>query len=220
MDRSEESRSDPHARRRRGTLTATSAAVSRGSSRERAASGRLRLGLLCATGLLIMAAIAVLSGAGPRAAAARADALADRALLEATPAPETLDRARRALESTGASRPADARRLARLAALEIRRSGALTPRAEALLMRTYVLEPLGPGLTLWRWETVFNHWSESGPALRAAALAEMDAVFGRQGWALQARVPQILDDRGRMVAAMTAQRLRRREALSHAPTSA
>lgn len=203
MDRTPESRNGASEGGERGALNL--------SGRPRPDGARL--GLLSGCGLLGCAAIAILGAGGPRSAAVRADAQADRALLEAAPSPETLDRATRALEATAGSRPADARRVARLAAMEIRRSGALTPRAQALLMRTYDLEPLGPGLTLWRWELVFNHWSESGPVLRAAALAEMDAVFGREGWAMQARVPEIVDDRGRMVAAMAAQRLRRREAL-------
>lgn len=203
MDRTPESRNGASEGGERGALNL--------SGRPRPDGARL--GLLSGCGLLGCAAIAILGAGGPRSAAVRADAQADRALLEAAPSPETLDRAARALEATAGSRPADARRVARLAAMEIRRSGALTPRAQALLMRTYDLEPLGPGLTLWRWELVFNHWSESGPVLRAAALAEMDAVFGREGWAMQARVPEIVDDRGRMVAAMAAQRLRRREAL-------
>jgi hypothetical protein len=203
MDRTPQSRNGVRAGRGRGALKL--------SGRRRADGARL--GLMAGCGLLAAGAMAVLTAGGPRSGAARADAQADRALREAAPSPDTLDRAARALEATAGARPADARRVARLAAIEIRRRGALTPRAQALLMRTYELEPLGPGLTLWRWDLVFNHWSAAGPALRAAALAEMDAVFGRQGWAMQARVPDIIDDRGRMAAAMAAQRLRRREAL-------
>lgn len=127
------------------------------------------------------------------------------------PGAEDLDWARSATLQQAADHPADARPLLRLAYIDRLATGRLGPGADLLVKRSYVLEPLGPGATLWRQAFVFNNWTAASPGLRRSALSEMDAVFSHQGWEIQDMAGTIVDPAGRMMAVMASTRLRARE---------
>lgn len=123
---------------------------------------------------------------------ARADALA---ATDATAAAKAVD-AGLALAPTAATS------WLRIADLEVRQAGQLTPRAVEALERSYDAAPLGPDVTAWRLTFLFERWGETTPNLRARALAEMHAWAGRKGSPAPAMVEGLRNPAGRLAAQM------------------
>lgn len=123
---------------------------------------------------------------------ARADALA------AT----DIDAALREAEAALALSPTAATSWLRIADLEARRNGALTPRAVQALERSYQTAPLGPDVTAWRLAFLFERWRELPPGLRRSALAEMTQWAGRKNSPAPALVQTLRDPAGRLAAQM------------------
>ena len=138
----------------------------------------------------------------------RLEAAADTPLQAPAPAPEDFRHAAHLTEQLIAQRPAAASPWLRLAYIERVQNGRLSTRAQALVLRSYALEPLGPELTRWRLTFLFENWDALSPLLRHKAMNELAAVFPRHGWALRDLPSTIQNPRGRMMAFMAFSRLR------------
>lgn len=156
---------------------------------------------------LSLAIAGLFGGIGPLSLD-RLETAADSRLQNPAPPSEDLRQAERLTEKLLAQRPGDASAWLRLAYIERARRTSLSMHAQALIMRSYELEPLGPELTRWRLSFLFENWNALSPSLRARAMAELSAVFPRHGWALRNLPASIQDPQGRMVAFMAFSRLR------------
>ena len=147
----------------------------------------------------------------------RLEAAANKRLEAPAPAGEDLEQASRLTERYIAQRPTDASAWLRLAYIDRMRRSPLSERAQAHVLRSYELEPLGPELTRWRLVFLFENWDSLSPSLQGKAMNELAAVFPRHGWALRELPSTIRDPRGRMVAFMAFSRLRTETDLTGAP---
>lgn len=138
----------------------------------------------------------------------RLEAAADGRLREPAPRLEDLQQAARLTDQLIARRPTDASARLRLAYIDRARHASLSMRAQADVLRSYELEPLGPELTRWRLTFLFENWGALSPSLRDKAMTELGAVFPRHGWALRDLPSTIQNPRGRMVAFMAFSRFR------------
>lgn len=179
-----------------------------GSSRRRV-SRRLVDGLSGALGLggLALALLGLFGPIGPLPLD-RLEAAADDRLQTPSPAPDDLRQAARLTEQLITERPTGASSWLRLAYIDREQNGHLSARAQAQVLRSYDLEPLGPELTRWRLTFLFENWDALSPSLRDKAINELAAVFPRHGWALRDLPSTIQDPRGRMMAFMIFSRFR------------
>ena len=138
----------------------------------------------------------------------RQEAAAVERLQAPLPAGEDLGQATRLTEASIAQRPSDASAWLRLAYIDRARRSPLSERAQAQVLRSYELEPLGPELTRWRLSFLFENWDALSPSLQGKAMNELAAVFPRHGWALRDLPSTIRNPRGRMIAFMAFSRLR------------
>lgn len=104
------------------------------------------------------------------------------------------------------SSPSDAALWLRLALVDVRLNGGLGPEGRDALQKAYDVAPFGPEVTLWRLAFVHDHWTTVPPQVRAAARREMDTVFPRRRWELEALAPTLGDPTGRMVFALALRR--------------
>lgn len=104
------------------------------------------------------------------------------------------------------SSPGDAALWLRLAFADVRLNGGLGPDGQEALKRSYEVAPFGPEVTLWRLAFVHDNWARVPPQVRTAARTEMDAVFPRRRWELEALAPTLRDPTGRMVFALALRR--------------
>lgn len=136
----------------------------------------------------------------------RLEAAAD-AHLQA-PVADDLDQAAGLTERLIAQRPTDASAWLRLAYIDRAQHATLSARAQAQVLRSYALEPLGPELTRWRLTFLFENWDALSLPLQDKAINELAAIFPRHGWALRDLPSTIQNPRGRMVAFMAFSRFR------------
>lgn len=185
------------------------AALGRRPIRSRRPQRRQRLIGVLACVLAGALAVSVGTGLHPAAAPTRADRAA-QALL--TPGAADARVVRRIADLTAASlerRPLDAAALLRLAYVSSEAEDGLGVRANAWLLRSYAVEPLGSEITFWRLGFILDHWSTASPEVRSAALGEFTSVYPRRSWDMDALARTSLDPQGRMTAMITARRLRR-----------
>lgn len=116
-------------------------------------------------------------------------------------------------EAETVRRPADPTPWLTMAWIQASTSTTLTPSANAALLRSYQLAPLGPEVTLWRLAFIFDHWSSASPAVRASALRELRVVYPQKGWDIEALARTAVDPTGRMIATLASKRLRTIERL-------
>lgn len=138
----------------------------------------------------------------------RLEAAADARLQAPDPSPDDLGQATRLTERLIAQRPTDASASLRLAYIDRVQHAPLSARAQAQVLRSYELEPLGPEMTRWRLTFLFENWDALSPSLRTKAMNELAAVFPRHGWALRDLPSTVQNPRGRMVAFMAFSRFR------------
>lgn len=138
----------------------------------------------------------------------RQEAAAVEGLQAPVLASEDLQRATSLTDDYIAQRPSDASAWLRLAYIDRTRHSPLSERAQAHVLRSYELEPLGPELTQWRLSFLFENWDALSPALQGKAMNELAAVFPRHGWALRDLPSTIRNPRGRMIAFIAFSRLR------------
>ena len=148
----------------------------------------------------ILVAAVVLSGAGPVELGPSATNRRVAALLEssqASPSAADLAEAERLTRASLFWSPTAPGLWARLAYIQALRHGRIDAEASRLLLRSYKLAPVDPGLGPWRVNLVFGRWSDCSPALRAAAAAEAAALYQRLDPALRAeRLAAVRDPAG------------------------
>jgi hypothetical protein len=188
-------------------------------SSERRAQPLLRRLALTLSLSTAVASVFMLTNLAPWDYAGRRERAAQAASGAADASARDLAQARRKTVAATVTRPADARAPLQLAYLERAASGRLGPEGNAQILRSYALEPLGPGATLWRLTFIFDNWSTTSVEVRRAALRELDATFARLGWDLEAAAPTITDPGGRMIALVSISRLRARENRRNAGSS-
>ncbi|NEX95359.1 hypothetical protein G3573_21530, partial [Caulobacter sp. 17J65-9] len=137
-------------------------------------------------------------------------ARAGRALAEPL-TPQALDAAER--EARAALKLSPARTEARLqiAYAERQRAGGWSPTAGEALAQSYRVGPLDPDVGTWRLRFALEHWESLTPALRKAALAELDALWSRYPMrkALKAMAGEVGSPAGRLAFAAETRSLER-----------
>ncbi|RZJ18776.1 MAG: hypothetical protein EON91_03785 [Brevundimonas sp.] len=163
--------------------------------------GAFALGVLGLSGGLVLA-LAAPQIPSPLASSmisvreARSDALA-HAL-----APADLDRALTEAHAALKLSPAAATVWLRVADLETRKAGGLTPAALEALERSYEAAPLGPDVTLWRLTFLFERWRDLPAPLRQKAIAELSARSKTRARSSDDFADTIQDPAGRLAARM------------------
>lgn len=154
-------------------------------------------------------AVSVAAGVHPAVQPSRIDREAQHILAAPAADREALDRVAEMTRRSLAARPLDGAANLRLAYLVVATSGRLDSRANDAILRSYVVEPLGSELTLWRLGFVLDNWTTASPQVRQAALRELTAVYPRRSWDFDALARTASDPQGRMVATIATRRLRR-----------
>ena len=145
----------------------------------------------------------------PATAPTRSDRIAADLLQARTPDPADVERVSELTRVSLAHRPLDGAALLRVAYLSTLASGELDQTANQAILRSYVVEPLGSEITLWRLGFILDHWSSASPDVRQAALGEFRAVYPRRSWDFDALARTARDPEGRMVGGLIARQLRR-----------
>ena len=73
--------------------------------------------------------------------------------------------------------PFDTSAWLRVALLEIKIGGGLTPSAQSAIQMSYERAPVDASVAEWRIPLVFGYWSEVGPEVRKAAVDEVIVLF-------------------------------------------
>lgn len=117
-------------------------------------------------------------------------------------APADLDRALAEADAALKLSPAAATAWLRVADLETRKAGGLTPAALEALERSYEAAPLGPDVTIWRLTFLFERWRDLPAPLRQKAIAELSARTRARARSSDDFADTIQDPAGRLAARM------------------
>jgi hypothetical protein len=74
--------------------------------------------------------------------------------------------------------PFDTSAWLRIVLLEAKLGGGMTPSAQDALLMSYKRAPVDGAVAEWRIPLAFSYWSDVGPQVREAAIAEVRVLFG------------------------------------------
>ena len=124
---------------------------------------------------------------------------------------DAFDQATEASRSALTSAPYDTTALLRIALIDLREHGGLTPAGVAALGESYRRVPVDRSVALWRISFALENWDRLPVEIRTSVQNEVLGVASEPGhrWPVRARLARVANRQGRVVAALWQSRIAR-----------